>query len=332
MARSANQKLKLLYLLRILTERTDEQHPMTVAQLIEALAGYDIQAERKSIYSDLEELRRYGLDIVSHGGEHYVGARTFELPELKLLVDAVQSAKFIPQEKTGALIRKLESLTSVYEARQLQRQVYVSGRVKAANRSIYYNVDTIHGAIAEGRQIGFSYFEWDLNKQKRYRHDKARYIVSPWALAWEDENYYLIAYDARSSSIRHYRVDKMEQIEPIDLPREGQQYFERFDLGAYSRKVFGMFAGPEQVVRVRFAGHLVGVVLDRFGHDVPILPQPDGSFLTDLRVAVSPQFFSWLFGFGEAAQVLGPPEVVDQMRDQARRVLRCYQPDAEEST
>ena len=213
MPKSSNQKLKLIYLMKILLERTDETHSITMPEIIEALAAYDISAERKSLYNDIENLRVYGLDVIGTQEDrtysYHIGNRQFELAELKLLVDSVQSAKFITAKKSNELIKKIEGLASKYEASQLHRQVFVTGRVKTMNESIYYNVDRIHTAIAENSRITFQYFQWNVDKKMELRHDGALYEVSPWSLSWDDENYYLIAYDGNEGIIKHFRVDKM---------------------------------------------------------------------------------------------------------------------------
>lgn len=228
MPKSPNQKLKLLYLMEILLQQTDERHPMTVPEMIAQLAQRGVSAERKSIYGDLEALRTFGIDIVQTKTKttgYYVGTRAFETPELKLLVDSVQSSKFITHKKTLALIKKIESLASIYDAQLLQRQVYVHGRVKSMNESVYYNVDEISDAISRDRQIRFHYFEYTISKQRRYRKAGAYYVVSPLALMWDNENYYLLAWDAEAELRKHYRVDKM-----TDTPRWRRR--------AWARKTF----------------------------------------------------------------------------------------------
>lgn len=225
MARAANQKLKCLYLWQFLLQNTDEEHPATIPQMIEYLARHDIPAERKSLYDDIEALRQCGLDVEyrkAQGGGYYVASREFQLPELKLLVDAVQSSKFLSLRKSNALITKLEKLASRYEAQALRRQVYVTHRVKNMNESIYYNVDALHSAIAAGSRITFRYFDWDITGKKKYRHEGKRYQISPWALLWDDENYYLVGYDAEHGERRHYRVDKMEAITQTGEERLGK--------------------------------------------------------------------------------------------------------------
>ena len=340
MPRSAQQKLKILYVMDYLLQFSDETHPVTLAQIAGYLSDYGISAERKSLYDDLEALRTYGLDIVSTGAgrssAYYIAARDFELPELKLLVDSVQASKFITHKKTAALIKKLERLTSVHEARSLQRQVYVSGRIKTMNESIYYNVDALHSAISQGKKIRFRYFDLDVNKLRQFRRGGAYYAVSPYALTWDSENYYLVAYDSGTSEIRHYRVDKMAGITALDIPRDGLEAFRALDMAVYTRRVFGMFSGTEEAVRMRFDNHLVGAVLERLGMETMLVPDGDTHFTVTANVVPSPQFYAWLFGFGDMAQLLGPAHAVEQMRSQLRAVAALYQserkPSPSEST
>ena len=328
MPRASQQKLKLLYVMDYLLEQTDEEHPASLAQIMDHLAANGISAERKSLYDDFEALRDYGLDIVcvghGRGSGYYVAARDFELPELKLLVDSVQASKFITHKKTAALIRKIERLCSVHQARALQRQVYVAGRIKTMNESIYYNVDEVHAGISQGKKIRFRYFELDMQKNRHYRRDGAWYVASPYALTWDSENYYLVAFDDDAAGIRHYRVDRMSSITVLDAPRDGREAFRALDMAAYSRKVFGMFSGKEQSVRMRFDAHLAGAVVDRLGSDVMLVPDGDEAFTVTADVVPSPLFYAWLFGFGPRAQVLGPESVVAEMREMLAAVAAVY--------
>ena len=327
MARSQKQKLKLLYLMQYLMQNSDEAHPVGIAQMVEMLAAHGILAERKSLYGDLEGLREFGLDVVQARGKtvgYYIGTRDFELPELKLLVDSVQSSKFITQRKTLSLIRKIENLASVHDAVLLQRQVYVRNRVKSMNESVYYNVDEISSAITADKKIRFLYFEYTVKKERRYRHDGAFYEVSPYALMWDDENYYMLAYDAETRTIRHYRVDKMAQISSLESFRDGKEEFKKVDMSAYSKKVFGMFAGEAESVRMRFSNHLAGAVIDRFGRDVMLIREDDGHFSVSVEAVVSPQFYAWVYGFGTEAEILSPSKVREGMAEMARAVLENY--------
>ena len=314
MAKSANQKLKLLYLCRILLEQSDEEHPLTVQELIAYLARYDIRAERKSIYDDLNALSRFGLDVQFRKGHTpgwFVGTREFELPELKLLVDAVQSSRFITRKKSGALIRKLERLSSVYQAQQLQRQVFVSGRIKVMNESIYYNVDKLHSAIAAKRAITFQYFDYNMYRQKVFRRGGSRYTVSPYGLIWNNDNYYLVAYAGAHRQMRHYRVDKMENIVVTCLPREGADEHSTFDIAAYGQKHFGMYSGEEMTVTLRAKSSMAGVVFDRFGQDVILVPDGSDFFTVSISLVLSPQFFGWLFALEPEVELVAPAQAVE---------------------
>jgi predicted DNA-binding transcriptional regulator YafY len=313
--------------MRYLLQNSDEAHPVGIAQMVDELAAHGIAAERKSLYADLDALREFGLDIVQARGKtvgYYIGTREFELPELKLLVDSVQSSKFITQKKTLALIRKIESLASVHDAVLLQRQVYVRNRVKSMNESVYYNVDEISSAITGDKKIRFRYFEYTVDKERRYRHDGAYYEVSPWALMWDDENYYLLAFDTNTGTIRHYRVDKMAQISACETFRDGKEAFARLDMSAYSKTVFGMFAGEAETVRLRFSNRLAGAVIDRFGRDVMLIREDDEHFSVTISAVVSPQFYAWVFGFGAEAEILSPAHVREGMTEMARDVLGKY--------
>ena len=317
MAKSSNQKTKLLHLYRMLLRQTDEDHPITVPQIIEGLARADIRAERKSIYDDLEALRQFGLDVQSRKGKTpgwFVGEREFELPEVKLLMDAVQSSRFITQKKSDALIRKLEGLASVHQAGQLQRQVYVSGRIKVMNESIYYNVDKLHTAVAGQRAITFKYFDYDIARRKVFRQEGRRYVVSPYGLIWNSENYYMVAFDHARREMRHYRVDKMTEIVVTCLEREGREQYPDFHLAQYGQKHFGMYSGPEMKVTLRGRRDKASLVWDRFGQDVILVPDGEEHFTVTLPVVVSPQFFGWLLGLDGSVTLTGPKEAVCAFR------------------
>ena len=310
----SHQKLKLLYLMKILLEQTDEEHSLTVPQMIAELSKVGISAERKSIYDDLEYLQLFGVDICSTKTKttnYFVASRDFELPELKLLVDSVQASKFITHKKSLDLISKIEKLTSRHNARQLQRQVFVTNRVKTFNERIYYNVDKIHEAIAENKQITFKYFGLDVNKKKVYGKDGNLYHESPVSLTWDDENYYLITYKEKYDSYVHYRVDKMENIE---LSEEDRVLSEKpFDLSIYSKSMFQMYSGEETDVTIQFENELVGVVYDTFGVDVPIIKTDETHFICNVKVAVSPHFLSWIISFGSRAKIVSPDWVQEQL-------------------
>ena len=324
----AKGKLKMLHLVRIFTEETDDEHKLTLQEIIAKLDEVNIQADRKTLYNDFEELRQYGYDIISEqrarNTYYYLGAREFELPELKLLVDSVQAAKFITTRKSRELIRKLEKNVSRYQAEQLHRQVFIAGRVKSMNESIYYNIDKLHEAINTGVQIHFQYGQWNLNREMALRRGGAWYRVSPWALTWGNENYYLVAYDAQADMIKHYRVDKMLRIRLLDEPRIGKDRFKAFDMARYATSVFGMFTGEETTVTLEAENEMVGVLIDRFGKDILISPLDDDHFRATVNVVVSPQFFGWIIALGKGVRLAGPEAVVEQMKAEIRRLNEQY--------
>ena len=322
---SKNQhKEKLLLLLHIFQRESDENHPLSVPKLLDKLQANGILAERKSVYADVEILRKQGYDIVLQRGRgYYLGERNFQLAELKLLVDAVQSSRFITVKKSHELIHKLEQQTSAYGAQTLQRQVFVAGRVKSMNESVYYTIDKLHTAIANRKAVTFKYFEYNVKKEKVFRREGKRYTVSPLGLIWDNENYYLAGYDHRSCEMRHYRVDKMAELAVTCLPLEGADG--GFDIASYAQKHFGMFSGREGQVTLRCRNSLVGVVLDRFGRDAILVPDGEEHFTVTVPAVVSPQFLGWVFGLGDGVQILRPDWAAEKLKRQLAAVAALYQ-------
>lgn len=313
MPKSENQKRKLLVLLKLLYEQSDELHPLSMKMILESLEKENITAERKSIYSDMEVLRDCGYDIELLGGKnggYYLASREFELAELKVLVDAVCASRFITEKKSRELIRKITSLAGKHDANRLKREVYVVNRIKSENESILYNVDEIHHAIATNHQIMFQYLEYRVNKTENFRKGGALYEVSPIALTWNEENYYLIAFDASAGLMKHYRVDRMKNIFLSEKKRDTGNYVNEFDLASYCNKTFGMFSGEEELVTISFPNSLIGVVLDRFGKDISMHPEGDARFRVSFRVQVSGQFFGWITGLGPEVKIISPSKVV----------------------
>ena len=311
-----------------MTEMTDDDHRITMPEIQKALEAYEVTADRKSLYDDLEALRVLGIDVIGEkegrGYYYHVGGKEFEIAELKLLVDAIQSSKFITERKSNELIGKLTGMASRYEASQLKRQVVVKGRVKTMNESIYYFVDDVHRAIADDRKIRFDYMKWNTKKEMENRRDRP-YIVSPWALTWDDDNYYLIAYDEEAEDIRHFRVDKMKSIEVLDEHRTGKESFNRFDLARYTNMSFGMFGGDITRVRIEFIEDYAGVMLDRFGTDIIIAPaKRNGWYSTSVEVALSDQFFGWIFALGANVKITGPDAVVKKFTEEIRSLNDMY--------
>ena len=303
-------------MMRELLLKTDEEHVLNATDLIRTLENMDLEADRRTIYSNVEILQDFGID--------YIGSRDFELPELKLLVDSVQSSKFITEKKSRELIGKLMRLTNEQKARQLNRAVFIRNRMKTGNESVYYNVDALHEAMNLNRQIEFKYGEWNTGKKLVEKKGGRKYLVSPWALTWDDENYYLIAFDEAAGIIKHYRVDKMMKIDLTERERVGQEAFQDFDLAAFSKKTFGMFGGPDADVVLRCRNELAGVIIDRFGTEISIVPEDGGYFHVHVTVAVSPQFYGWVTGIGAGIEISSPREVRSGYREYLQGILSKY--------
>lgn len=324
MARSSNQKTKIWVLYQLLQKKGDEEHPISTARLLEELEREGVTAERKSVYADMEALRELGVDVqLSKGkeGGWFLGEREFELPELKLLVDAVQSSRFISRKKSATLIRKLEGLTSEHQARQLRRQVYVDRRVKTGNETVYYAIDKLHSAIAEGKAVTFRYFDYNVKKEQVFRRGGKKYMVSPYGLIWSDENYYLVGWDHQEEELRHYRVDKMAALTLTAVPREGDESCRKFELAEYGQKHFHMFSGKEANVRLRCKNSMVNVMLDRFGMDAMLIPDGEEHFTLTVDAVVSPQFYAWVFGLGTAVELTYPEWAVEEYRTMLQAAL-----------
>lgn len=328
MSRGNKQKMKLLYLAKIFMEETDDEHRLTTSQIINKLGAVGIDAGRKSLYDDYETLRLFGLDIIkTQDGKqtyYYIGEREFELAELKLLVDAIQSSRFITEKKSGQLIRKIVKLTSTYKKTELQRQVYVSGRIRSMNESIYYSVDAIHNAINQNKKICFYYFGWGVDKKPQLHRDGEEYRVSPWLMHWNDGCYYLVGYDDYAGEIRTYRVDKMIKISLLPDSREGEELFDDMDKAKYSQKRFFMFDGEEQNVTLRCKNWFSNVLIDRFGKDVVIMPEDKENFKAVINVVISDQFFGWLMSFGNNVEVVSPVWIRRSIAELAQDVRNMY--------
>ena len=324
MAKQFDEKLKILYILKILTEQTDAEHRLSTSDLIAKLAEYGISAERKSIYRDLDTLAEFGYDISRDHTGSCLFSRTFELPELKLLVDAVQASKFITEKKSRDIIKKLSTMGSTYDAAKLSRGVYVSERLKSREKAVIYTIDGLHSAINANHRVSFSYLEWTPDKKMRPRHDGKIYTLSPWGLIWDDENYYLLAYDAQYGGIKHYRVDKIANLRELEEKREGAKIFSGLDMGAYSKKVFGMFHGDDDIVTLRFDDSICGVIFDRFGTDMTVFDNKDGTHSVSIPVKISDVFLSWVVQFGGKVKITSPQHVVDRMNSLLDRVKESH--------
>ena len=329
MPRGSNQKFKFTYLMKIMAEKTDDEHSLTMPQILEELEKYEVSAERKSIYEDFKDMSNFGIEVIKEqkGREtfYHIAGREFELAEVKLLIDAVQSAKFITQKKSKSLISKVKNFVSEHQAKQLQRQIVINDRVKTMNESVYYNVDDIHTAINQNRKIKFKYYKWDIDKKLVERHGGSYFFVSPWALLWDDENYYMIAFDDWDNKIKHYRVDKMRYIEVGNDERAGKEEFKNFDMAKYSKATFGMYHGEKTKVCIKFANHMCGVFIDRFGKDTLFrkIDEKHSELIADINV--SPQFFGWIFSLGNDVEIVSPKEVVNELREYTKKFIMKYE-------
>ncbi|GHU97403.1 hypothetical protein FACS1894208_12740 [Clostridia bacterium] len=328
MPRSSNQKAKQLYIARLLLERTDENNTLTADQIVSALAAYDIPAARRSVYDDIEALKLFGLDIEHRGGKdggYFIANRDFELPELKLLVDAVQSCRFITEKKSSELIGKLSKLTSAEQAKQLNRQVYMSGRAKALNEKVYYNIDALHTAINAGKKISFKYFVYNTRKRQVFRRNGDAYIRSPVAMCWNDDNYYLITYSPKHDGDRFatYRVDRMAEVEVLE-ERADEYNRRQFKISDYVKRTFGMYSGEVTKATLAFDESLVSVVLDHFGGDTRLTKADDGRFTIYADVSSSPVFLGWIFQLGGKAEILEPESLRTAMLELTDTVRSVY--------
>ncbi len=319
MARSENQKLKLLYIKQFLEEKTDENHCVSANDIIDMLGSYGITAERKSIYSDIEMLKNYGMDIIKTRGKSggiKLLSREFELTELKILVDAVQSSKFITVKKSEKLISKLEKFVSVYDRKELRRSVFIANRIKNENESIYYNTDNIFNAINSNLQITFKYFSIGPDRKKKYHNSGNPITVSPYGLQFDNEKYYLIAYDAVSDLIKHYRVDKMDNVSITNSPRTGQKLFQNFDIAEYTKKTVTMFTGTVENVVLQCPGDIAGQIIDTFGNSCKFFPTTNDEYTVAVNVALSPTFYSWIFTFGGQIKIISPQKAIEEYKQQ----------------
>lgn len=327
MPKAEKQKQKLLYILKMLHEKSDEDHPIRMDAILAMLEREGIKAERKSIYNDMDTLRDFGYDIVltrGKNGGYFLASREFESAELKVLVDAVQASRFITAKKSKELIGKITKLAGEHEAKYLKREVYVVNRVKSDNESIFYNIDDIFRAIEQNKQITFRYLDYSLKNDIHYRRNGKIYQVCPRALTWNEEKYYLIAYDAQADAMRHYRVDKIKDIAIMDELRVANDNNRNFDVAEYCNQFFGMYSGKTEILTVRFPNELMSVVIDRFGKDISIHAKEKNSFTIRMNVAVSPQLYGWLTGLGSEVQIVSPRAVVEEYQRYLQRILEMY--------
>ena len=329
MPRSTGQKQKYRAVLAILTEHSDEEHPLSLRRIIELLqTEWGIVAERKSLYDDIECLRTYGYDVITVAGgrstAYYLGARNFELAEWKLLLDAIQSCRFLSEKKAEALVGKLLKDCSVWQRERLSRQLWVANRAPVGGETVLYTVDAVNEAMNGDFRIRFKYTDRNLKGERVLRHSGKVYEVSPWALCWDDEFYYLIAYDGERADIRHFRVDRMASVSITDRPRDGKEAFRNFDMGVYSRRCFGMFGGEAIPVTLRCHTRLANVIWDRFGGESVLRSVGGDRFEVMASVMLSPAFFSWVLGFGADMEIVSPKEARESLVKLGKEALAAY--------
>lgn len=329
MSKKSNQKLRLLYMKDILERHTDENHGISREDFERFLSHQDVEAPtRKTFYGDLKELEQYGMDIERdpYGKSYKLLSREFDLPQIKLIIDAIQSSKSIPASMTKEIIGKLGTLCSEHQARELKRDVIVSGRVKTLNEGAQNNIDHIHTAISNDKQISFKYFDYDIDLKRHYRNRGERYIVSPFALVYSDENYYLLAYPPNYKEIRHYRVDRMENVRILEENmREGKEAFAKMDMAKYQKYTFGMYSGEVKKVSMVFTNDMMNAVVDRFGHDIMVHREDDRHFRVSVDVAISPQFYGWVFGLEKKVKIVAPEDVRQGYLDMMKGVREKYE-------
>ena len=310
-------QIRILRLLHFLYQHTDEEHPVSASDILRLWEESGICTDRRSVYGDMDILKEFGVDII-HRRErqnlYFVGSRLFELPELKLLVDAVESSRFITRKKSVELISKLSSLASSSQAKELNRPVYMGGTAKPDNETIYYTVDTLHTAIREKQQVQFQYIEFTSQKERRLKHNGAWYVFSPYALMWQRDYYYAVGWSERHGKLAQFRVDRMANVEPLERPAIEMPGFDAED---YASKVFGMYDDEIETVTLRCENQFMRNVIDRFGTGVQTSPDGPNHFTAQVEVAPSPPFFAWVFTFAGGIQIAGPESALEEMQRMA---------------
>lgn len=318
------RKVKLLKLLELLRQHTDEQNPMTTAQICAAMEGMGIPCDRRIITQDVIALNESGYEILStmlgHEKAYFVEDRSFSLPELKILIDAVQAASFITEKKSRELIEKLASLAGSHRAEVLTRNMVCFNTRKHSNEKILYTIDALEQAILTQKKVIFLYFDLDETGQRVYRRSGHHYVVEPVALVFNEDNYYMTCYSSRHDSTSNYRVDRMDGVKIIDEPCSEKAIALRDEVASYTEQAFKMFSGQPEDVVLEFDRGLIGVVYDKFGEGVKMLPSGPRKCIATVKVRISPTFWGWLFQFAGQMKILSPSGVVEAYREHARRV------------
>lgn len=327
----AGTKLKTLYIYKFLDEYSDENHPLSTVQLIKMLEDVGINCERKSIYADVKALNEIGFDIVSTKSPKrgfFMASRKFEIPEVRLLIDAVTSAGFITPKKTQSLVEKLESLVSKNQATSIVNQVYIDPNTKCDNEEIYYIIDSLHTAIKNKQMVKFFYKRRNIDVENKKNYTEKKFTVSPYALIWKDDHYYLICNNPKYDNVMNLRVDRIKKVEILDEPcrpvSEVSEYKRTFDIADYSNKMFNMFSGVSDKIRIKCDLELREQIMDRFGAKVPLLAYDSTHFETTVDVAVSDGLISWLMSFGNKIEVLEPEYLANSVKKRALDIAEVY--------
>ncbi|MEG1519662.1 MAG: WYL domain-containing transcriptional regulator [Clostridia bacterium] len=326
MAKGTNQKIKLVKILEILRNESDEFNPMSTQRLITRLAEEGVGVERKSVYADIEMLNEFGYEIMTvktNTNSYYVEDRAFNLAEIKILLDAVQSARFLTDSKTIALSNKIAYLAGKNRGEILKRNLIFVNAPKHTNEKIFYSIDSLNESIAKGKKVSFKYFDYNTKCEHVFRKGGKRYIVNPVSLVFSNDLYYLVCYNDKYKNPSTYRIDRMDDVKIskafVSPLKEG------FDVDKYYKKVFSMYGGKEQVVRILVDNSLVNAVVDKFGENVVMYDAYDGGFEIDVKVELSPTFYAWCFTYGEKMKIIEPKSVVDEMVGYVSNILKMYE-------
>ena len=328
MASQAKQKQKLLFLKNFFERKSDEEHPITGIQLIEILGNQNIKCERKTVYDDIDTLQASGMDIITtkvgHSNAYFLGKRLFQDEELMFLVDAVASSRFLTKTKSKELIDKLMTLTSEFKAKSLTRDFFIRNRSKTVNKQVYYNINAINEGIVGNKNIEFKYYTYNPDKKQLLRHDGEVYKVSPYYFAYNDNNYYLICYNYKREKIEYFRVDRMTAVSVTDEPRHKFTDYDKAVIKNQQSSVFEMYPGKPEHVEIRFDNSLMDAVIDRFSERVVSRRDGNDHFIIEHDVELSPTFFSWVFKFGDRAQILSPQSAVDEAKKMLDSIREQY--------
>ena len=331
MAGKQNSKLKLLYLKDIFMKYSDEEHILNAMDIAEHLLQYGIECERKSIYKDIDILIEYGLDIIKTTkpkNGYFLASREFEIAELRLINDAIQSAGFISKKKTTSLLNKTDSLLSIYQADRLKGQVFIDRRNKCTNEEIFYNIDALDTAIKNEKKVRLNYSRRKLDEKYTAANESREFKLSPYALVWSNDHYYLIANNEKYDNLMNLRIDRIKKVEILDSPRrhisEVSEYKNSFDTADYVSKTFNMFSGRPEMTQLKCKTEILEEMLDRFGEKISIKKSEDGWFYVYDELFVNDGLASWIMQFGDKIEVIYPAVLKSMIKSKSEAILRMY--------